>query len=197
MTESVQPSVSEETQQEIWSHYYGAVFAGEYHAKVGDRYLLRHKRTTTLMLLLGAGSVVPVALAFLSGQTLYVSFLIASVGVPLAVLSAITIVGEHARKAAGALSIARRCEDVSREYADLWAAASAGEVTEADARKRLARLTRILDDETARSGDIGIQTDDDRSKRLRQLRDSASMAAAELMERKYGTNTQPEAAAFA
>ena len=188
MTEDMQqPYVSNETQTEIWNHYYGAVFASEYYAKVGDRFLSYQKRTTTAMQILGAGSVVPVLLIGVTEQTLLASSIVAVVGITLAILSTVTAVGEYARKAAGAFSIARRCGEIASEWANLWPEAYAGGITEVTARERLTRLTKAIIDETFRSGDVGIKTDDDNDKSLRRLRDSASKTSVNILETRHGT----------
>ena len=188
MTEDThQPYVSKETQSEIWSHSYGAVFASEYYTKVGDRFLSYQKRATVAMLIFGAGSVVPVLLVGVTGQTLLATWILSVVGIALAVLSAVTMVGEFASKAAVAFSIARRCGEIASEWANLWSEAYAGGITEVTARERLTRLAKAVDDETFRSGDIGIKTDDDNDKSLRRLRDSASKTAVNIMETRHGT----------
>lgn len=197
MTEEAKPSVGTETQTEIWTHYYGAVFASEYYSKVGDRFLTYQKRVTVSMQILGAGSVVPVLLVAVTEQTTLAAVALSILGITLAVLSTVAMVGEFARKSAVAFSIARRCGEIATEWSNLWSDAYDGTITQDVARHRLTGLTKDLDDETHRTGDIGIQTDDDDNKSLRRLRDNASRTAVHLMETRHGTQGKPEAAAFA
>lgn len=144
--------VSDRTRTEIWQGLWDAKRMVRYYQHMHRRYRKWNLITMWLLVLLGTS-----ALATLWEEM--PSEFQPVAGVLVAAMSLWILFGDFAAKAATALSIAQRCEDLAADWTDLFAGVDLddGEAAdEANARRSLRTLEQQLRDATYVSGHAGL-----------------------------------------
>ena len=173
-------NVTTQTRNEVWYDYREAIRGAFYYQRVHRRYAKRHGVATTLLILLGSGSVVTaVGIAVASGSFGLAEFLQMALGLGLAGVSAWVMVGGHAVKSAVALTIARQCEDAKLSWSDLMAKIDDDTIDDDQARRERRRLSEHQTFVTYRSGDVNIVDDD---KLIDETTDSANDELASIYD---------------
>ncbi len=152
--------VSDQTRREVWERCHGAEYAERYYQLLGNRYLKRHRWWQFATISLGGGAVVPAAVAVFSGTNgAWVGAALGLVGVMLAAVSVVSLVGDFARKASVATAVAQTCARAARDLRDLLSAIDLEQIDETAARAGLAKLATLLESETYSTVAVGIQVD--------------------------------------
>ena len=155
-------NVTDQTRNEVWYDYREAIRGAVYYQQVHRRYAKLYQCATTLLILLGSGSVVTALyIATASGSFGVTEFVQTVLGLALAGVSAWVMVGGHAVKSAVALTIARQCEDARLAWSDLMAKIDDDIVDDGVARQERRRLSEHQTFATYRSGDVNIVDDDE------------------------------------
>ena len=131
-----------QTRQEVWSKYYGAEYAFRYYQLLGNSFLKKHNRLRFMTLVLGGGAGVAALIQVLAPYDL-VGYVLSALGIGLAVISNVNMVGDYARKASIASSISKSCAHITQQLADLMWSIDHDRIDEEAARRRLAELSRI------------------------------------------------------
>ena len=149
-----------QTRQEVWSKYYGAEYAFRYYQLLGNSFLKKHNRLRFLTLALGGGAGVAALIQVLAPYDL-VGYVLSALGIGLAVISNVNMVGDYARKASIASSISKSCAHITQQLADLMWSIDHGRINEEAARRRLAELSELVSHETFTSEAAGIEVSED------------------------------------
>ncbi len=154
-------NVSDQTRNEVWYEYREAIRGALYYEKLHRHYAKRHQIATTLLILLGSGSVVTaIATATASGSFGLGEWVQVLLGAALAGVSAWVMVGSHAMKSAVALTIAHQCEEAQLSWSDLMAKIDGDALADDDVREERRRLSERQTYATFRSGDVNIDDDE-------------------------------------
>ena len=151
--------VSDNTRTEVWQNYWTAKRGARYYQALHRRFSRLHQLESGLMIALGSGSFVSAfSLVAMSSVSLapWLLYLMLALGLLLAAVSMVSMVGNHAVKSAVALSIARECEEAARRFSDLMSSIDNAVTDESAARREMDRLLGNLTQSTYRSGDVGI-----------------------------------------
>ena len=162
------PTVSDQTRNEVWHAFWSAKRCAAYYQSLHRRFTVLHQVATGLMIILGSGSFLSAFFLATVGRTSlpeWMVYVLLGLGVLLAIVSAISMVGNHASKGAIALSIAKECDGVVRRFSNLMSEIDGGDINESRARLELTRILQDVSAITYRSGDIGI-VDNERLNRV-------------------------------
>ena len=166
--------VSEQTRREVWSKCHSTEYAERYYQILGNRYLKHHRWCTFGTIVLGGGAIVPAALAIFSDSgNPWIGAALGLVGVLLAGVSVVSLVGDFARKASVATFVARTCGRAAREFRDLLNVIDLNQIDEDEARAELTKLATLVANETYNTEALGIEVnneDDDSEKAERETR---------------------------
>ena len=152
---------SARTRADVWERLYGATFASRYYQNLGNSFLRWHRGLTLGILVLGGGAVVPGVLNLIAGlagggDAGWSLVMAGVVGVLLAIVSGIVVVGDFARKSAGAMSISIICARVGDDLLSLLSKMDQYKISDEDARERMNLLYGKVRDETYSSEKLGI-----------------------------------------
>lgn len=158
---------SERTRTEIWQGLWDAMRMSRYYLAIQQRHQTVDRVVVALLLVSGTGSVATL-------WSMMPDWSQAAFGMLIAVVTIWSALGRYSAKAAVAQSICLQCNDLAVEWRTLLAEVDGHRLDDAGAREALDRLDQKMNHVTARSGDVGLSTNDKINKR------SAEEAGQEL-----------------
>ena len=163
--------VSESRRNEAWLDYLEAVRLERYYYKLYDRYQLLRQVVRLLIFLSVSGNVV----GALQGAPAWVIWSVSSVA---AILLAVDLLGDHAKKAATTFAISQACAGLSDAYSRLWREINEQEIGEQEVISRLKELADSIRNTTGRAGDVDLRTN-------QRLNERSTVEANQLLEGRY------------
>ena len=165
--------VSDQIRREVWDKCHSVEYAERYYQLLGNEFLSRHRWCTIGTVVLGGGAVIPGAVAlFADGTNPWIGIALGIVGVLLAAISVVNLVGDFARKASVATSVARTCGRAARELRRLLNAIDLEQVDEDGAGAELTRLVTLVENETYNTEAVGILVDNEDKNSLKAERET-------------------------
>ena len=162
---------SDATRNAVWQEMLDAARLVRYYERMASRHQRRHLGTR-LVLLASATAGVAAVVGALPDAVRVVS------GAVVALLVAWDFLADDANKAAVLDSIRRDCSEAEGELAALWGEVQADAVSDAEARRTLAGLSRRVAHATDRAGSAHVPTDE-------RLNAECEEAAFKAMEGRY------------
>ena len=162
---------NERTRIDIWQGLWDAKRMGRYYLAVQQRYQMVERMVAGFLLLSGTGSV----------ATLWErmpDWTQPTFGLAVAAATIWSVLGRYSAKAAVAHSICQQCNDLAVEWRTLLADVDGYRINDVDARAALNRLDHRMSHVTARSGDVGLSTND-------KINERAANEAARELELSY------------
>lgn len=163
--------VNERTRIDIWQGLWDAKRMGRYYLAIQQRYQTVDRVVVALLLLSGTGSVATL-------WEMMPDWTQPAFGLAIAAITIWSALGRYSAKAAVAHSICQECDDLAVEWRTLFADADSHRVCDNDARAALNSLDHRMNHVTARSGDVGLSTND-------KINERSAKEAAEELELSY------------
>ena len=163
--------VGESRRSEAWFDYLEAVRLERYYYRLYDRYQTLRQTVRLLIFLCVSGN----AVGALQDAP---AWFIWSVSTGAAILLAIDLLGNHARKAASSFAISQACGALSDDYSRLWQQIEEREIDERKVVSRLEELADGIRRTTGRAGDVDLRTNE-------RLNERSAEEANQLLESCY------------
>ncbi len=165
--------VSDQTRREVWDKCHSVEYAERYYQLLGNQFLRRHNWCMGITIALGGGAVIPASLAIFSdGTQPWIGIALGIVGVMVAGISVVTLVGDFARKASVATGVARTCARAARELRALLNAIDREQMEEDRATAELTKLVTLVESETYNTEAAGILVNNEDKNSLKAERET-------------------------
>ena len=162
---------NDRTRIAIWQGLWDAKRMGRYYLALQQRYQTADRVVVGLLLLSGTGSVATL-------WEMMAHWTQPAFGLAVAAITIWSVLGRYSTKAAVAHSIGQQCNDLAVEWRTLLADLDGHRIDDVNARDALNRLDHRMSHVTARSGDVGLSTND-------KINETSAKEAAKELELSY------------